>query len=67
MKTQTHTLSTEEFAARHHVKAQSVRVRFCERGDYFGHVPVKLPNGRLSWPDPDEQEATEASNTDAAA
>jgi len=42
--------STNEFAASHLVLPQSVRVRLCQTGSYFGIVPEKLPNGRLMWP-----------------
>jgi len=43
--------STEQFAARHLVKPESVIARLCRTGSYFGITPDKLPNGRLSWPD----------------
>ncbi len=43
-------IDTEEFARQHLVKPQSVRVRLCRTGSYFGVKPRKLPNGRLSWP-----------------
>jgi hypothetical protein len=42
--------STEVFAAKHLVKPQSVRSRYCRKGSYFGAKPRKLPNGRLLWP-----------------
>lgn len=45
------TLDTDTFAARNQVKAQSVRVRVCRTGSYFGIRPLKLANGRLAWPD----------------
>jgi hypothetical protein len=44
-------LATFEFSERFKVKAQTVRRRLCERGSYYGFVPVKLPNGRLAWPE----------------
>jgi hypothetical protein len=44
-------INTEEYANRRLVKADSVRRRLCTHGSYFGDVPVKLPNGRLGWPD----------------
>jgi hypothetical protein len=44
-------LSTEEFATRNRVKAQTVRARFCTTGSYFGVRPLKLANGRTAWPD----------------
>lgn len=42
--------SCEQFAAHHHVKAQSVRARICRFGSYFGVVPKKLANGRMAFP-----------------
>ena len=42
--------STEQFAGRNLVKAQTVLKRYCETGSYFGVIPQKLPNGRLAWP-----------------
>lgn len=44
-------ISTEQFAEEIGIKAQSVRVRLCETGSYFGIIPTKLPNGRLRWPE----------------
>ncbi len=43
-------ISTEELAAACAVKPQSIRVRLCRTGHYFGLRPDKLPNGRLLWP-----------------
>lgn len=43
-------ISTETLAEQCHVKPASVRVRLCRTGSYFGLIPKKLPNGRLSWP-----------------
>lgn len=43
-------LSTEELARLVKIKPSSIRVHYCERGHYFGLVPIKLPNGRLLWP-----------------
>lgn len=43
-------LSTEALAEELLVKPASIRVRLCRTGSYFGLVPTKLPNGRLSWP-----------------
>ena len=43
-------ITTEELAAQCGIKPQSVRVRLCRTGSYFGIKPVKLPNGRLMWP-----------------
>lgn len=46
----TYKTSTDDFAAMNGVKGQSVRVRVCRTGSYFGVVPKKLANGRLLWP-----------------
>ena len=42
--------NTAEFAERFLVKPQTVLKRFCLTGEYYGIVPLKLPNGRLAWP-----------------
>lgn len=44
------TLSCAEFARLNQVLPQSVRVRLCKTGSYFGVVPKKLVNGRLAFP-----------------
>ena len=44
-------ISTKEFAARWHVKAESVVSRLCRKGSYFGIRPRKLENGFLDWPE----------------
>ncbi len=44
-------VSTEEYAAAHGIKPQTVRARVCRFGHYFGDRPEKCPNGRLRWPD----------------
>jgi predicted site-specific integrase-resolvase len=33
------------------IRDHSIRKRYCETGSYFGVKPVKLPNGKLRWPD----------------
>jgi len=43
-------LNTEDFGRAIGVKPQSIRVRLCRTGSYFGIRPSKLPNGRLAWP-----------------
>lgn len=43
-------LDTAAFAARNGVKSQTVRVRICKFGHYFGVRPRKLANGRLLFP-----------------
>jgi hypothetical protein len=42
--------SSDQFAALNQVKGQSVRARICRTGSYFGVVPKKLANGRLTFP-----------------
>lgn len=44
-------ISTAEFAFKINVKPESIRVRHCNTGSYFGIVPQKLPNGRSLWPE----------------
>lgn len=43
-------ITTEIFANSIGGKPNSIRVRLCETGSYFGIKPHKLPNGRLLWP-----------------
>jgi hypothetical protein len=43
-------LTTHAFAQQVGVLAQSVRVRLCRTGSYFGIRPLKTPSGRLLWP-----------------
>ena len=43
--------TTEALARKIGVAPQTVRARLCRFGHYFGAKPVKLPNGRLWWPD----------------
>jgi hypothetical protein len=54
--------STDQFAARRHVKSASVISRLCRTGHYFGIRPRKLENGRLDWPD-DKPTTAEGSAT----
>ncbi len=42
---------TEEFANKFGVKPDTVRRNLCVKGAFMGQVPLKLPNGRLLWPD----------------
>lgn len=44
-------ITTELFALAIGCKPESVRVRLCRTGSYYGVRPHKLPNGRLLWPD----------------
>lgn len=50
-----YTTTTESLAVQCAVKPASVRVKLCRDGSYYGLRPIKLPNGRLLWPD-DAQE-----------
>jgi hypothetical protein len=50
MQNQRSHITTENFASEVGVKPQSVRVRLCRTGSYYGIRPVKLPSGRLMWP-----------------
>lgn len=43
-------LTTAALAGAIGIKPESIRVRLCRRGDYFGITPQKLANGRLLWP-----------------
>lgn len=43
-------LTTEEFATKLGLNAQSIRKRYSQTGSYFQVRPVKLPNRRLLWP-----------------
>jgi hypothetical protein len=48
--TQPDHLSTEEFARRLCIRAQTARAALCRQGHYYGIKPIKGPNGRLLWP-----------------
>lgn len=44
-------MTTEEFAKRAGLKPATIRHRVCMTGSYFGILPEKFPNRRLSWPE----------------
>lgn len=44
-------IPTSAFASRFGVQAATVRRNLCINGHFLGVKPVKLPNGRLLWPD----------------
>lgn len=44
-------ITTEKLAARFGVKSGTVRESLCRRGHYQNLTPLKLPTGRLLWPD----------------
>ena len=43
-------LTTKQFSELNGVAIQTVRNRLCKFGNYFGVVPMKKFNKRLSWP-----------------
>lgn len=43
-------LTTEEFAQKLGMSAQTLRKRYSQTGSYFSVRPIKLPNRRLLWP-----------------
>lgn len=43
-------LTTREFGKSIGSTPESIRVRLCKYGTYFGIKPEKLPNRRLLWP-----------------
>lgn len=44
-------LSSAEFARALRIKVESLRSAVCRNGGtYYGVTPIRLPNGRLSWP-----------------
>ncbi|MCG5509618.1 monooxygenase [Ectothiorhodospira lacustris] len=45
-----HPLTTPELARAIGMKPDSIRVRLCRTGSFYGLRPGKLPNGRLIWP-----------------
>jgi hypothetical protein len=44
-------LTTKEIAAQYHAREQTVRKRYAATGAHCGIRPLKLPNGRLLWPE----------------
>ncbi len=51
-------ITTETLAVQCGVRPQSIRVRLCRSGSYFGIKPRKLANGRLMWPDDTRERIT---------
>lgn len=43
--------TTNELARRFHVQGDTLRRNLCVNGHFMGLKPIKLPNGRLLWPD----------------
>ncbi len=44
-------VTTKKFADQIGNLPTSIHHQLCKTGSYFGVRPVKLPNGRLLWPD----------------
>ena len=44
-------LPTNQFADIFGVRPDTVRRNLCTKGHFMGVVPLKLPNGRLLWPE----------------
>ena len=44
-------LTTKEMTGRARAEQQTAIASLCRKGNYLGIVPVKLPNGRLLWPE----------------
>ncbi len=42
--------STEEFAEKLRIKANTIRRGLCVNGHYMNVIPLKLSNRRLVWP-----------------
>lgn len=42
-------ITTQAFADGLNTKLQTVHKHYCQKGHYYGVVPVKLPSGRLLW------------------
>lgn len=45
-----HLLTTEQFADKLSLRAQTIRKGYSQTGAYLGIKPIKLPNRRLYWP-----------------
>jgi hypothetical protein len=50
-RAETYSRTTDEFANQWRVQSQTVRKRYSQYGSYFGIKPLRLPNGKLLWPD----------------
>lgn len=44
-------MTTNELAKALGLSPESLRQAHSKAGNYYGLVPLKLPNGRLAWPD----------------
>jgi hypothetical protein len=55
-------ISTKEFAGLFRVKSATVRRSYCVNGHYLSMRPVKLPSGRLLWPNNLAQQLLQTEN-----
>ena len=53
-------INTNTIAGRFGMKGDSVRRNLCVKGHFMGLKPLKLPNGRLLWPDVTPEQVTYA-------
>jgi NADH/NAD ratio-sensing transcriptional regulator Rex len=44
-------IPTAEMAKRFGVQSDTLRRNLCKSGHFLGVKPIKMPNGRLLWPD----------------
>ena len=44
-------MTTNELAKCLGLSTESLRQAHSKQGNYYGLIPLKLPNGRLHWPD----------------
>ncbi|WP_186078612.1 monooxygenase [Burkholderia gladioli] len=58
-------LTTNALADRLGVRPDTLRVALCRTGSYFGVKPLKLPNGRLVWPNDTVERLLAARETSA--
>ena len=45
-----HSLTTKDLARAVGMVPDSIRVRLCRTGSFYGLRPQRMPNGRLIWP-----------------
>src|SRR4051812_28428673 len=55
--------TTEQFAARRHIKPASVLARLSRTGSYFGIQPRKQANGRHDWPNDEPETGSSSGGT----
>jgi hypothetical protein len=59
-------ISTRQYARQNLVEPETLHAALSRKGHYFGVVPKKLKNGRLSWPDEPEEEPSERDSVGAS-